>query len=174
VIVVLVLLTAYQPLGRVLQPRHMHNLGKLFLAFVMIWAYLSFSQLLIIWSGNLPEEIPWYLHRLEGGWRWVGVLLILFHFALPFFLLLSRDLKRTGPKLALLAMLVVVMRMVDLFWLTAPEFSPGRFHIHWMDIAAPVGMGGVWLAVFAWHLKTRPLLPVGDPYLAVVLEGEHE
>jgi len=174
VIVALVLLTAYQPLGRVLQPRHMHNLGKLLLAFVMIWAYLSFSQLLIMWSGNLPEEIPWYLHRLEGGWRWVGVLLILFHFALPFFLLLSRDLKRTGPKLALLAMLVVVMRMVDLFWLTAPEFSPGRFHIHWMDIAAPVGMGGVWLAVFAWHLKTRPLLPVGDPYLAVVLEGEHE
>src|SRR5205807_9659831 len=101
VIVVLVLLTAYQPLGRVLQPRHMHNLGKLLLAFVMVWAYLSFSQLLIMWSGNLPEEIPWYLHRLEGGWRWVGVLLILFHFALPFFLLLSRDLTRDRKSVVL-------------------------------------------------------------------------
>src|SRR5437899_11138479 len=90
VIVVLVLLTAYQPLGRVLQPRHIHNLGKLFLAFVLIWAYLSFSQLLLIWSGYLPEQIPWYLHRLGGGGGGVGVLLILFHFALPFVLLQSR------------------------------------------------------------------------------------
>jgi hypothetical protein len=172
-IVVLVLLSAHQPLGRVLQPRHLHDLGKLLLTFVMIWAYFAFSQLLIIWSGNLPEEIPWYLHRLEGGWRWVGVLLILFHFALPFFLLLSRDLKRTAPALAVLAMLVLVMRVVDLFWLTAPEFSPARFHIHWMDVAAPIGVGGIWLAAFVRQLKTRPLLPVGDPQLAQALEEEH-
>lgn len=174
VIAVLFLLTRSHPLGRVLQPRHMHDLGKLLLAFVMIWAYLAFSQLLIIWSGNLPEEIPWYVHRLEGGWGWVGVSLILFHFALPFFLLLSRDLKRTAPALALLAVGVIVMRAVDLFWLIAPEFSPGRFHIHWMDIAAPVGVGGIWMAVFARQLKTRPLLPVGDPLLAEALKEEHE
>ncbi|HJY86183.1 MAG TPA: hypothetical protein VKE24_05030 [Candidatus Acidoferrales bacterium] len=172
-IVMIALLSTYGPLGRVLEPWHVHDLGKLLLAFVMVWAYLAFSQLLIIWSGNLPEEIPWYLNRLEGGWRWVGVALILFHFALPFSLLLSRDLKRRAPALALVAILVLVMRVVDLFWLTAPEFSPGQFRIDWMDIAVPIGVGGIWLAFFARELKTRPLLPVRDPELAAALEEEH-
>src|SRR5713101_7444662 len=169
-IAVAVLLVQSEPMSGILQPRHLHDLGKLLLAFVMLWAYFAFSQLLIVWSGNLPEEIPWYLHRLHGGWGWVGVLLILFHFALPFVLLLSRDLKRNARALALLAVAVIFMRLVDLFWLTAPEFWPGRFHLHWMDIAAPVGIGGVWLAVFAWQLRGWPLLPIGDRYLEKALE----
>ena len=170
IIAVAVLLAQHEPLSGVLLPGHFHDLGKLLLAFVMLWAYFAFSQLLIVWSGNLPEEIPWYLHRLHGGWGWVGVLLILFHFALPFVLLLSRDLKRNARALALLAVAVIFMRLVDLFWLTAPEFWPGRFHLHWMDIAAPVGIGGVWLAVFAWQLRGWPLLPIGDRYLEKALE----
>ena len=170
IIVVAVLLAQHEPLSGVLLPSHFNDLGKLLLTFVMLWAYFAFSQLLIIWSGNLPEEIPWYLHRLHSGWRWVGVLLILFHFALPFVLLLSRDLKRNARALALLAVGVIFMRLVDLFWLTAPEFWPGSFHLHWMDIAAPVGIGGVWLAVFAWQLRGWPLLPIGDRYLEKALE----
>jgi len=169
-----VLLAGCAPLGRVLQPRHLHDLGKLLLAFVMVWAYLAFSQLLIMWSGNLPEEISWYVRRLAGGWQWVGVALLLFHFAFPFVLLLSREVKRNARTLALLAALVLVMRVVDLFWLTAPEFTTAGFHLDWMDIAAPVGVGGLWLAAFAWQLKTWPLLPVGDPHLAEALEEKHE
>ncbi len=170
IIAVAVLLAQHEPLSGVLLPSHFNDLGKLLLTFVMLWAYFAFSQLLIIWSGNLSEEIPWYLHRLHSGWRWVGVLLILFHFALPFVLLLSRDLKRNARALALLAVGVIFMRLVDLFWLTAPEFWPGSFHLHWMDIAAPVGIGGVWLAVFAWQLRGWPLLPIGDRYLEKALE----
>ncbi len=171
-IAAVVLLAKYEPLAAALQPRHLHDLGKLLLALVMLWAYFAFSQLLIIWSGNLPEEIPWYLHRLHGGWGWIGLLLVLFHFALPFLLLLSRDLKRSAPAMALLALAILFLRLVDLFWLTAPEFWPGGFHLSWMDVAAPVGIGGLWVACFAWQLKGRPLLPVGDPDLAEALEHE--
>ncbi|MBI3896412.1 MAG: hypothetical protein HY313_10835 [Acidobacteria bacterium] len=174
VIVALVLLAARQPLVGIVQPRHFHDLGKLLLAFVMIWAYLAFSQLLIIWSGNLTEEIPWYLHRWQGGWLWIGILLIVFHFALPFFLLLSRDLKRSGKTLAILAMFLLLMRAMDLFWLVVPGFSPERFRIHWMDVAASIGVGGLWLAFFIWQLKKRSLLPVGDPQLPPALERTHE
>ncbi len=173
VIAAAVLLAQYEPLASVLQPRHVHDLGKLLLTFVMLWAYFAFSQLLIIWAGNLPEEIPWYLHRLQGSWRWVGVLLILFHFALPFVLLLSRDLKRSARAMALLALAVIIMRLVDLFWLTAPEFWPG-FRIHWMDFLAPIGLGGIWLAFFLWQLQTRPLLPIGDPQLPQAMEHGHD
>ncbi len=174
VIAAVVLLAQYRPFSEVLQPRHVHDLGKLLLMWVMLWAYFAFSQLLIIWSGNLPEEIPWYLHRLHGSWRWVGVMLILFHFALPFVLLLSRELKRSVRAMALLAVAVIFMRLVDLFWLTAPEFQPGGFHVHWMDLLAPVGVGGIWLAFFARQLKSRPLLPIGDPHLAQALKRERE
>ncbi|MBI4458936.1 MAG: hypothetical protein HY648_02615 [Acidobacteria bacterium] len=171
-IVALVLLAKHTSLAEVVQPRHLHDLGKLLLTFVMIWAYLAFSQLLIIWSGNLPEEIPWYLHRWQGGWEWIGILLIVFHFAIPLFLLLSRDLKRDGRTLAALALLLLLMRAVDLFWLVVPGFSPARFQIHWMDIAAAIGVGGLWVTFFCGHLMRRPLLPVGDPQLPQVFERE--
>jgi len=173
-IAVAVLLAQSEPMSGILQPRHLHDLGKLLLAFVMLWAYFAFSQLLIIWAGNLPEEIPFYVKRLRGGWGALGVLILLFHFALPFFLLLSRDLKRSARLLPRLAIAVIFMRLVDLFWMTAPEFSPDAFRVHWMDVAAPAGIGGIWLAYFAWQLKGRPLLPLGDPELAEAIEhGEH-
>lgn len=161
-----VVLAGSKPMSEIIAPRHLHDLGKLMLAFVMLWAYFAFSQFLIIWSGNLPEETPWYFHRLQSGWKWVGLILILFHFVLPFLLLLSRDLKRNGRRLAIVALVVIVMRLVDLFWLIAPEFSREAFQVHWMDVAAPVGLGGIWVAFFTWQLRQRPLLPLHDPRIA--------
>jgi hypothetical protein len=164
-IAVLVLLSNRKPLSDVIAPSHMHDLGKLMLAFLMLWAYFSFSQFLIIWSGNIPEEAVWYTRRLHTGWKWVGLALVLLHFALPFVLLLSRDLKRNGRTLALVAIAIVVMRYVDLIWLTGPEFNGGHFAVSWMDFVMPFGVGGIWLAFFLYQLKTRPLIPVQDPYL---------
>jgi len=169
----------------VIAPAHLHDLGKLMLAFVMLWAYFSFSQFLIIWSANLPEEIPWYLKRMGGGWAYVGLGLIFLHFALPFVLLLSRDLKRNGRTLILVAVAVIVMRLVDLFWLIGPighdpaesghyAGQPAVMHLHWLDGVAPIAIGGIWLALFLWQLQTRSLLPLGEPYLAEALEhGRH-
>jgi hypothetical protein len=163
-IVVLAMLTRTEPMAGILTPRHFHDLGKLLLAFVMLWAYLAFSQFLIIWSGNLPEEIPWYVRRLTGPWGFVSVLLLVGHFALPFMLLLSRDLKRHSGLLAKVAMFVIVMRLVDIVWLVGPQFRPTGFPIHWMDIAVPAGMAGMWFFVFVRNLRSRALLPVNDPY----------
>jgi hypothetical protein len=131
----------------------------------MLWAYVSFSQFLIVWSGNLPEEVPWYLSRLRGGWGAVGLALVVFHFALPFMVLLSRSAKRSGRMLGTVAALVLVMRFVDLLWLVLPAFSKGKLAIHWMDLALPLGMGGLWVALFLWHLGRRPLVPANDPSL---------
>jgi hypothetical protein len=131
----------------------------------MLWAYFSFSQFLIIWSGNIPEEATWYVRRLHTGWRWIGLLLVLLHFALPFVLLLSRDLKRNGRTLVAVAISIFVMRYVDLFWLAGPEFYGGHFAVSWMDLVMPFGIGGIWLAFFLYQLKTRPLIPIQDPYL---------
>jgi hypothetical protein len=164
VILALLVLVRRKPMADVLKARHFHDLGNLMLAFVMLWAYVSFSQFLIIWSGNLPEEIPWYLRRLDGGWAWVAVVLVVFHFALPFVLLLSRQNKQRLPILAGIAGGVLVVRLVDLFWMVMPAFHPGGFRVHWMDLLMPVGIGGLWLAAFAWRLKRRPLLPAEGGY----------
>ncbi len=165
-ITVLVLLRSKPPLSQVVRADHLHDLGKLLLAFVMVWAYFSFSQYLIIWAGNLPEEIPWYLRRLQGGWQWMGLALLLAHFVLPFFLLLSRGLKRSSPLLGRVAVLVLVMHYVDVYWLTVPAFGEGGpLRPHWLDLAAAAGVGGLWVAWFARHLRMRPLLPLGDPTL---------
>jgi hypothetical protein len=173
VILVAALLSTREPMARVFQPRHFHDLGKLLLAFVMVWAYMSFSQLLIIWAGNLPREIPFYLPRMQSSWRWIGVLLIVLHFALPFALLLSRDLKRRAGRLAALAALVIVMRVIDLFWLVAPEFRRQGLRIDWFDPVTVIGVCGVWLALFIRELKTRPMLPLRDPHLIDALsEGD--
>jgi hypothetical protein len=171
-IAIVALLARTEPMAGILQPRHLHDLGKLLLAFVMLWAYFSFSQLLIIWAGNLTEEIPFYLKRLHGGWGALAVLILLFHFVLPFFLLLSRDFKRSVNMLPRLAIAIILMRLVDLFWITAPEFSPETFRIHALDVLAPIAIGGIWLAYFAWQLKRRPLLPLGDPELAQAIAHE--
>jgi hypothetical protein len=136
------------------------------LAFVMLWAYLSFSQYLIIWAGNLPEETPWYIHRAGHGWSAIAIVLIIFHFALPFVLLLSRKTKRVAATLVKIAAFVLVMRLVDLFWQIAPAFYKEQFTVHWMDLAAPVAIGGLWLWFFARQMKDKPLLPLHDPGLA--------
>lgn len=142
---------------------HFHHLGSLLLAFVMLWAYMSFSQFLIIWSGNLPAEIGWYLHRIAGGWKWLITFLVIFHFFVPFFLLLFRNVKRRVAALAAVAGLVAVARLGDIFWLVAPSFHKTGLTIHWLDAAAPVAVGGFWIAAFTARLKSRPLLVKNDP-----------
>jgi hypothetical protein len=159
------LLVRAGPLSAVIGAEQFHDLGKLMLAFVMLWAYFAFSQFLIIWSANLPEEIPWYLHRLRGGWQVIGIGIIVFHFLLPFLVLLSRDVKQRPGALALVALSMIVVRFVDLFWLVTPAFHPAGFFIHWMDVVTPVGVGGIWLAAFIWQLKGRPLVAINDPSL---------
>ncbi|MGH7824001.1 MAG: hypothetical protein ACREQ7_02305 [Candidatus Binatia bacterium] len=158
------------PLSGVVAASHFLDLGNLLLAFVMLWAYFAFSQWIIIWAGNLPEEITWYAHRNSGGWEWITRSLIVFHFFLPFLLLLSRITKRRAQTLSAVAGAIIVMRLVDIFWYTVPAFHPGYFQIHWMDIVAPVGLGGVWLATFLWQLRRMPLLPLHDPYVREVLK----
>jgi hypothetical protein len=168
-IAVLVLLSRTSPMEGIVQSRHLHDLGKLLLAFVMLWAYFGFSQLLIIWSGNLPEEISFYRTRLYGGWGVVAVIVLIFHFFVPFFALLSRDLKRNAKLLPKIALWLIFMRLVDLFWLTRPEFTSNAVP-SLMDIAAILALAGIWLAVFAWNLKAQPLLPLGDPKLEEAIE----
>jgi hypothetical protein len=171
-IAVVVLLARTEPFASVLQKRHLHDLGKFLLAFVMLWAYFDFSQLLIIWSGNQPEEITFYRTRLYGGWGVVAVIVLVFHFFVPFFLLLSQDVKRNAKVLPRIAIWLIFMRLVDLFWMTRPEFT-SRAMPTWLDIVVPIALGGLWLGFFAFNLKQCPLLPLGDPDLAEAIE-HHE
>jgi len=166
----MVLLSYQKPMSEVLTPRHLHDLGKFLLAMVMVWAYFSFSQFLIIWAGNLPEEIPWYLTRLNNGWQYVGLLLVFGHFALPFALLLSRDLKRNFKLLASIAVFILSMRFVDLYWLITPSFRKTGFGLSFLDFTIPIGLSGLWLAYFLTQLEKRPLMPLNAPHLDEVLE----
>jgi len=158
-----VLLSRFEPVSDFLGPRHRHDLGKMTFAFVMIWAYVAFSQYLITWSGNLPEEIAWYLARFRGGWGWIGAAIVILHFVVPFLLLLSRQANRNPRLLSGAAALLLFMRFVDTAWLVLPAFSKGELRIHPLDLILPIGLGGVWLSFFARNLLTRPLLPVHDP-----------
>ena len=151
------------PLAEVLSPSRFHDLGNLVLTFVMLWAYMAFSQYLIIWSGNLPDEISWYIDRMRGRWEWVALFLIAFHFAVPFLLLLSRTTKRRMQLLVPVALGILVMRQLDLFYIVAPSFHPGEIAVSWMNLVAPIGTGGIWLWAFAGQLQSRPLLPLHDP-----------
>lgn len=173
-IVLMSRLAGEEPFTRALQPVTVHDLGKLLLAFTMLWGYVNFSQFLIIWSGNVSEETPFYLRRLQGGWGTVAVLLLVFHFALPFALLLSRPLKRSARALAGVAALMLVMQAVDLYWLIGPDLL-GHGHegvplrVHWMDLAAALGLGGLWLFLFAREARTAPVLPTGEPEVRALL-----
>jgi hypothetical protein len=162
-IIVLVWLSRRPPLDQIVVPAHFHDLGNLMLAFVMLWAYFSFSQYLIIWAGNLPAEIGWYLHRMQTGWRPIAVVLMLFHFALPFVVLLSRTVKRQGRLLVRVAIAVMVVRLVDLWWLIGPEFHTDGIAVSWMDAWIPLSMGAIWTAAFIRQLRGRAILPVHDP-----------
>ena len=164
VIAVLSTLTDTEPYATYLNKRHFLDLGKLLLAFVMLWAYFAFSQFLIIWAGNLPEEIPFFLDRLQGGWQYLSAAILLGHFALPFTLLLSRDLKRRPRLLAKVAIFILLFRYLDLVWLVAPMFGHEGFPLHWLNLAVPAGLAGVWFFLFARQLRSRPLLPLNDPF----------
>jgi hypothetical protein len=177
-IILVVLLADFPPLRDVLLPGHLRDLGNLMLAFIMLWAYMSFSQFLLIWAGNLTEEIPFYLYRAQAGWQWVAAALALFQFALPFVLLLSRDVKTDRRRLLSVAVLVLVMRVVDLHWMVMPApvvsgGGPVPLRVPWMESGALLLLGGMWLACYLWQLGRAPLLPVGDPFLGDLKEPPH-
>jgi hypothetical protein len=173
VIAVLANLSKHEPMNGIVAQLHFHDLGKLLLALVMLWSYFAYSQFLIIWSANLPEEIRWYLPRTRGTWGMIALVVVVLHFAFPFLFLLSRSLKRNASKLVIVAILILVMRLVDLLWMIAPTFMGEHFHVSWMDVVAPVGFGGLWLGFFAWQLGRRPLIPINDPQYESVLEQTH-
>ena len=169
---VVLLLGRRAPFVYVLRTRHWRDLGNMLLAFVMLWAYCAFSQYLLIWSGNLREEIKWYLPRKSGGWGWIALALIVFHFFLPFLLLLSRQVKERSLLLFSVVVIVLALRFVDVYWLIGPAFSPFHFTISWLDFVIPIGIGGLWLAFFTKQLAQRPLLPLKDPYAEEALNAE--
>ncbi len=146
-----------------------HKIGNLLLAFVMMWAYLAFGQLLVIWSGNLPAEISWYLHRTAGGWRWVAIFIGLFEFFVPFFLLLMRPVKKKRHVLAMVAACVFISYIVTIWWTIAPSAYPGGFYVSWITVTTFFGIGGLWWAAFLWNLGRRRLVPVNDPRFALAV-----
>jgi hypothetical protein len=160
---VLAFLVRRKTLDGIVSAKHFHDLGNLMFTFVMLWAYFSFSQFLIIWAGDLRQEIPWYLRRTQNGWQWIAILLIAMHFFLPFFLLLSRRVKRNLMWLSSVALAVVFMNLVNMYWMIAPSYSRSQFTIHWSVLVAVAGIGGVWLSLFAGELKRRPPIPLQDP-----------
>jgi hypothetical protein len=172
------------PMQQLLKPAHFHDLGKLALAFTMLWAYFNFSQFLLTYAANLVEEVPYFIARLDHGWQYLAIFLILFHFFVPFFLLLSRDNKRASTRLVMIAAWIVFMRYVDIYMLVSPEFGsdgtnlhmlPGEhashFFVHWLDVAAPLAIGGLWVWMFATQLLQRPMLAFRDPYLRESLQS---
>jgi hypothetical protein len=176
-VAILAIFAARDPMNRVVEPGHFHDLGKLMLALVMLWAYFSFSQFLIIWAGNLPEEIPFYLRRFDGGWGYFSLLIAFGHFILPFCLLLSRDLKRRPHLLARVAWFIVAIRLIDLIWLVGPNFNEnkgGIMPVSLANIGIPLLLAGVWLVLFAQQLGKLPLVPVNDPYFKAMLVRAHE
>ena len=152
-----VLFVFRQPVAELISTKQLRALGNLLLAFVMLWAYCSYSQFLLIWSGNLRAEITWYIPRIQTSWGWIAIALIVFHFFFPFFLLLSRDLKEKRKTLFGIAFVIFVLRYVDIFWLIKPAFTPQSLWISWLDIAATIGLGGVWFACFLWIYEREPL-----------------
>ena len=160
-IVVERILVDYKPMSEMLRPDFVHDHGKWTLVFIMLWAYFSFSQWLIIWAGNLPNEITFYLKRINHGWGYVAVFLALFHFCIPFVILLSRPFKRDIRKLVWLAVWLLFMRFVDLFWIIEPNFST-NFTVTLADIVVPIAIGSVWIFFFCRNLASLPMLPVYD------------
>jgi hypothetical protein len=162
-ITVLIWLSDREPLSKVVRHSHFQDLGSFLLTFVMLWAYMEFSQFLIIWGGNLTGEIPWYIRRMQGAWGRIGLLLVILNFALPFFLLLFRHVKRATRSLLIVAVLVLLMRLVDMYWMVLPAFGGGNVHLTWMNVVLPLGFGAIWFAYFIWQLQRMPILPAHDP-----------
>jgi hypothetical protein len=163
-------LARHEPFSRWLAPRHFHDLGNLTMAFVMLWAYVSFSQFLIIWSGNLPEENVWYLKRLGHGWQAIALVLVLLHFAVPFVILLVRRSKQNARILARIAAALLVLRWLDHYWLVAPAFQGAELAPHWLDLVAPVTLGALVVGLCVNNLHGRPLVSLQDAKLLGQLE----
>jgi hypothetical protein len=168
-IFILARLSKERPMDHVVNPSHFHDLGKLLFAFIMLWAYLSFSQFLIIYSANTQEEIPHYWVRSQNGWQVVGWILVVFHFVLPYVLLLARDIKRDWSRVSLIALWMVGIRLVDYYWHVAPEFHTDGLAVSLLDVALPIALGGIFVMLFAGQLKGRPLMPLQDAGLAKAL-----
>jgi hypothetical protein len=164
-VIMLTLFRNQPPFAAVVTKVHYHHLGNLLLTFVLFWTYVSFGQLLIIYSGDLPHELDWYLHRIAGSWKTVVAAIAGFHFFLPFFLLLFRAIKKRVAALTTLAAMLFVMHIVDNYWLVMPTLHQHGLAVSWLDFTAPIGVGGIWLAAFLWRLKAAPLLPQQDPGL---------
>jgi hypothetical protein len=165
-ILALSVLARTKPMSDVLGAEQIHDISKLMFAFVMLWAYFNVSQLIIIWSGNLPEEIPFYLERLQGPWAPISILVLLGQFVLPFLLLLSRSLKRDPQRVKWIALLILVMRVVDIAWTIGPtpHFHRTNSTLSWVDFAAVLAIGGAWLTLFWRNLGGRAVVPAKDPY----------
>jgi hypothetical protein len=177
-ILVAISLSRYEPFATILRQTEQHDLGKLTFAFVMLNIYLAFSQFLIIWSGNLPEEINWYLDRIRGHWGIIITLDFIFHWVIPFSLLLSRDIKRNKRRLVRVCQWMIFAKAFDLFWLIEPNFKDAARNLHFSwgileYVAVPGALVSFWIAYFAIQLKTRPLVQTNDPHLAEILEPEH-
>jgi hypothetical protein len=155
--------------GSLVSPEHYQNLGNFLFAFVIFWAYIAFSQFMLIWIADLPEEIPWYLVRAAGKWEPLGIALAIGHFVLPFFILLFRSVKRNRRALGLVAAWVLIFHYLDVYWIVMPALHPGAPVPHWTQASALVGVGGVALAFTVWMLRGGYTIPVGDPYLQLSL-----
>jgi hypothetical protein len=168
-ILVMSWLAKREPMNAVVRTSHFHDWGNLLMALVMLWMYFAFSQYLIIWSGNLPEETVWFVARKHDGWGVMALAIVILQFAFPFLTLLSRAAKKSAQRLGTLALLILIMRVVDVIWLIEPSFNRQHFHLSWMDVVAPIAVGGLWIATFAWQLQKRSLAPINDPQLAAAL-----
>ena len=177
-IIVAIALSRAEPFKTLLRQTEQHDLGKLTFAFVMLNIYLTFGQFLIIWSGNLPNEINWYLDRIRGGWGVIITLDFIFHWLIPFTMLLSRDLKRNKKRLSRVCQFMIFAVAFNQFWLIEPNFKDAARNLHFSwgileYVAVPVAMTAFWLAYFCTRLKTRPLVQTNDPHLKEILEPEH-
>jgi hypothetical protein len=179
-ILTVILLSRAEPMKTFLRITEQHDLGKFLFAFVMLNIYLSFAEYLIIWSGNVPDEIPWYLNRIRGGWWVVCSMDFIFHWVIPFTLLLSRDLKRNKNKMIWLTCWMLFARSFDLFWLIEPNFADSARNLHLVGnwgmlayITVPVAVLAIWAWFYLTNLMSRPLINVNDPHVAEMLEVDH-
>jgi hypothetical protein len=164
-----------QAMTDILKPNHFRDLGNLMLAFTMLWAYTNFSQFLLIWYGNIKEETPYYLKRMHGGWGWMALVLIVFHFFLPFFMLLMRNIKDRPGTIAVVTVIILAMRFVDIYWLVGPAHYGEHFHMSWITPLAFLGIGGLWLAAFIWQLKGQTIIPIHETWVEeAIREGALE
>ena len=179
-VIILSLLAQRPPLASYAKPDRFHDLGKFMLAFTILWAYMSFAQFLITWSGNLPEEIKYYMPRVGTELKSVFAFLIVFHFFVPFFILLSSQRKREPYRLRRIAFYIMAVRIVDILWVIAPAFHKGSKHIFEGAAEFPVtllllvGFGGLWLSTFVYQLKQRPLAVVFDPRRDEAFAHDHD